>query len=221
MLKEIYHTMAVPTYDELLAHYDMDISIMRETFDDKCLRQFSLTLDVWETLAKFLGMPNSDISNIKSHGDATEQKIRMLETWKQRCGSMTAYEAMVKALLQISRTDLAEKVITIRQSLISLQNHQTPSHPKESTLTVSTSPANSSGIENKSSLATMTPMSLPATTGEHTAQKVIQTLSELEDEFYELVTFVETTLKSSNVQIETHQTIQHATTVNLKKTSNR
>jgi hypothetical protein len=43
--------MAVPTYDELLTYYDVDSSIMRETFDDNHLRQFSLTLDIWETLA--------------------------------------------------------------------------------------------------------------------------------------------------------------------------
>ena len=101
--------MAVPTYDELLAHYEVDSSTMRETFDDKHLRQFSLTLDIWETLAKFLEMPTSDIANIKSQGDAIEQKLKMLECWKQRRGSMATYEAMVKVLLQISRTDLAEK----------------------------------------------------------------------------------------------------------------
>ena len=58
--------MAVPTYDELLARHDMDRSIMRETIDDKHLRQFSLMLDVWEILAKFLEKPTSDIANIKS-----------------------------------------------------------------------------------------------------------------------------------------------------------
>ena len=76
--------MAIPTYNELLAHYDLDSSIMRETFADMRLRQFSLILDVWETLAKFLEMPNSDITNIKSQGDVVVQKLRMLECWKQR-----------------------------------------------------------------------------------------------------------------------------------------
>ena len=117
--------MAVPTYDELLTHYDMDSSIMKETFDDKHLRQFSLMLDMWETLAKFLEMPNTDIANIKSHGDAVVQTLKMLECWKQRRGSMATYEAIVRALLQISRTDLAERVITLR-------SHQDP--PKASKL---------------------------------------------------------------------------------------
>ena len=113
---KIKHTMAVPTYDELLARYDMENSIMKQSFNNEHLREFSLTLDTWEKLARFLGMPSPDIENIKTQGDAEEQRIRMLESWKQRCGSMATYEAMVQVLLKINRTDLAEKVITLRQS---------------------------------------------------------------------------------------------------------
>ena len=107
--------MAVPTYDDLLAHHGIEKSIMKQTFDDEDLRQFSLALDMWESLAEFLGIPDSNIVSIKSHGDAVEQKIRMLETWRQRRGSIATYEVMVRALLQISRTDLAEKVVTLTQ----------------------------------------------------------------------------------------------------------
>ena len=72
--------MAVPTYDDLLEHHSIEKSIMKRTFDDEDIREFSLTLDMWEILAKFLRIPNSDISNIKSHGDAVEQKIKMLDS---------------------------------------------------------------------------------------------------------------------------------------------
>ena len=180
--------MAVPTYDELLVHYDIDSSIMRETFDDKYLRQFSLILDVWETLAKFLEMPNTDIANIKSQGDVVVQTLKMLECWKQRRGSMATYEAMVKALLQINRADLAEKVITLRKSsrpFKSITAIKTLSCHKESSLTAPTSPASSSGIDASSSAA-MYPLSLPADPSNHTAQEVIQTLQDLEDEFMNL-----------------------------------
>ena len=71
--------MAVPTYDELLAHYDMKKSIMKETFDEEHLREFTLSLDVWEKLARFLLIPNPDITNIKSQGDMEEQRMRLLE----------------------------------------------------------------------------------------------------------------------------------------------
>ena len=193
--------MAVPTYDELLAHYEVENSIMKWAFDNKHLREFSLTLDTWENLARFLGMPTPDITNIKSQGDMEEQRIRMLECWKHRCGSKATYEAMVKALLQISRTDLAEKVITIRQSLKEATTaiNQTLPCPKESNLIA---PTSSNGIEDKSSPDVLSPLSLPTTPNEYTTQEVIPTLRELEEEFYELVTFVETTLNKNNVQVD-------------------
>ena len=202
--------MAVPTYDELLAYYNMEKSIMRQTFDDESLRRFSLTLDTWETLAKFLGMPNSDIVNIKSQGDAIEQKIRMLECWKYRRGSMATYEAMVKALLQINRTDLAEKVITLRHSskdtltLEAATANLGTSCPKESSLIAPTSPSNSIGIEDIYSPAAVSPLSLPATPSEQIlAAQVTSILRELEEEFYDLVIYIEDTLENSKVSLNT------------------
>ena len=197
--------MAIPTYDELLMHYNMEKSIMKLPFNEEDLRQFSLSLDMWETLAKFLGIPNSDITNIKSHGDAVEQKIRMLETWKQRCGSMATCEAMVKVLLQISRTDLAEKVITLRQSSRAIPTLESTTNqillcPKESSLEAPTSPASSSGIEDACSSAAMSPVSLLATP---TEQRLIPSLRELEEGFYDLVIFIEDTLENSNVTLST------------------
>ena len=193
--------MAVPTYKELLAHYEVDSSTMRETFDDKHLRQFSLMLDIWETLAKFLEMPTSDIANIKSQGDAIEQKLKMLECWKQRRGSMATYEAMVKVLLQISRTDLAEKVITLRKSSSRpLKNITTETLlcPNESSPT--SHPARSNGVDSAASLAALSSLSLAA---DPTPQDVISTLKGLEEEFYDLVIFIEDTLENSGVSLNT------------------
>ena len=201
--------MAVPTYDELLAHYDVEKSIMKQTFDDEHLREFSLALDMLETLAKFLGIPNSDITAIKNQGTAIEQQMKMLECWKQRCGSMATYKAMVKALLKISRTDLAEKVITLRRSsntipsLATATTNQSLSYPKESSLISPTFPAGSSGIEEASLQTAMSPLSLPATPNEYPTQDVIQTLRELEEEFFDLVIFIEDTLKHSEVSLDT------------------
>ena len=210
---------------------------MKQAFDDEHLREFSLTLDTWEKLARFLGMPSPDIANIKSHGDAEEQRIRMLECWKQICGSMATYEAMVKALLKIRRTDLAEKVITLRQSSLDITKfgttitNQTLSCPMESSLTAPTSPASSSGIEDAYSSSAMSPLSLPATPSEHTAQEVISTLRELEEEFYDLVIYIEDTLEKTKVCLNTiirrfrmlPQSVrrQHQTDENYKETRRR
>ena len=191
--------MAIPTYNELLVHYKVDSSIMKQTYDDEELREFSLTLDVWETLAKFLGMPNSDIANIKSHGDAVQQRLKMLECWKQRRGSMATYEAMVKALLQISRTDLAERVIILRLSSQDTQKLETTTNlslscPSESSKIALTSQARSSATPQ---------LSIHATTSGLVAQNVKLSLRKLEDDFYDLVKFVEATLKKNNIQIDT------------------
>ena len=201
--------MAVPTYDELLAHYDMEKSIMKQTFDDKHLREFSLALDTLETLAKFLGIPNSDITAIKNQGCATEQRMRMLECWKQRCGSMATYEAMVKALLKINRTDLAEKIITLQKSsnaipsLATATTNQSLSSPRESSLISPIFQAGSSGKDEASLQAAMSPLSLPATPNEYPTQDVIPILKELEEEFYHLVVFIEKTLRHSEVSLDT------------------
>ena len=201
--------MAVPTYDELLAHYDIKKSIMKQTFDDEHLRKFSLTLDMLETLAKFLGIPNSDITDIKNQGNVVEQRMRMLECWKQRRGSMATYEAIAKALLKINRTDLAEKIITLRWSSNAIPplkiatTNQSLSSPKESSLISPSSPASSSGIEDASPLAAVSPLSLPATPNEHTTHKMISTLKELEEEFYDLVIHIEDTLENSKVSLNT------------------
>ena len=45
----------------------------------------------------------------------------------------------------------------------------------------------------------MSPLSLPATPSEQTAQEVISTLRELEEEFYDLVIYIEDTLEKSKV----------------------
>lgn len=67
--------MVVPTYDKLLACYDMEKSIMKQMFHDKHLREFSLTLDTWEKLARFLEIPNPD----RKHPPLTKlHRIRML-----------------------------------------------------------------------------------------------------------------------------------------------
>ena len=198
--------MAVPTYDELLAKYNIEKSIMEQTFDDEILRELSLALDTWETLAKFLGIPNSDITAIKNQGCAIEQRMRMLECWKQRCGSMATYEAMVKALLKINRTDLAEKVITLRRSsnainsIATATTIQSLSFPSPISPTF---PAGSSEIEEASPQAAMSPLSLPPTPDEYPTQDVMSTLRELEEEFYNLVIFIEETLENSGVSLNT------------------
>ena len=122
------------------------------------------------------------------------QRYKLLKCWKQRCGSKATYRTLVKALLQINRTDLAEKVVALLQSLRDSVQH--PPSLSDYNLPVPTSPASSSGMESASSSVAMSPLSLPATPSEHIAEEVIATLRELEEEFYDLVIYTEDTIES-------------------------
>ena len=182
---------------------------MEQTFDKDDLQKFSLELDGWEKLARFIGIPTPEIENIKSQGDMDKQKIRMLECWKQRRGSMATYEAMVRTLLTIGRTDLAEEVISLA-SVAHREDTQTAGPgPSPRVLNKATppSPDNSSGIgemspQNSASLSPTTVMSNPSV---HTAHQefVISNLRELKEEFYELVNYTESTLMRNGVCLDT------------------
>ena len=131
----------------------------------------------------------------------------------------------MEALLQISRADFAEKVVALLQSLSN--SVQSPPILNESNLTAPTSPASSSGIEDASSSAAISPLSPSATPTEHRAQ-VISTLKELEEEFYDHVIYIEDTLENSKVSMNTitrrfrmlPQSVQrqHQTDENYKET---
>ena len=131
--------MAVPTYEELLVERKVTNSAMEETFSNNDLQKFSLELDRWEKLARFVGISNPEIENIKSQGDMEEQRIRMLVCWKQRHRSKATYGAMAKALLQLKRTDLAEWVITSRRP--SRDTVDTPADRGQTELSQATPPS--------------------------------------------------------------------------------
>ena len=183
--------MTVPTYDELLARNNIKKSTMREAIEDKHLIEFSLSLDAWKRLARHLGMPDTDIESIKSHENEEERRDRMLKCWKERCGSYATYEELVKVLLRINRTDLAEKVVSLRQST-STSETKTQPNPSESHLALSPAPSQASSTETEDLSSTV-----------QSQEDKIPTLQGLEEEFYKLMTFVEDTLKNNEVNITT------------------
>ena len=193
--------MPVSTYEELLAHYNVNSSLMEQTFSDDHLIEFSSKLDEWEKLSLSLKIPSSEIEDIKSQGGKGMKGIRLLQCWKQRYGSKATYKTLVEALVQIGRIDLAEKVITLRRSLKDV-THSPPS-PSEISQATPTSPASSSGIEDVSPPGAMSPSTELANAGKQMKQSVTLTLTELEEEFYRLVMYVEAALKASEVHVDT------------------
>ena len=218
--------MAVPSYEDLLARHKVNSSLMQQTISDDHLTELASRLDKWETLARSLRLSSTDIENVKSLGDVEIQRYELLKCWKQRCGSMATYKALVEAFLEINRTDFAEKVVALLQSL--RDSVHSPPSLNESNLTAPTSPTSSSGVGDASSSADL---SLPATLSEHTAQEMISTLRELEEEFYDLMIYVEDILEKSKVSLNTMtrrfrmlpQSVrrQHETDENYKETRRR
>ena len=158
--------MDAPSYEELLTHYQVGRSQMEETCTDHHLTEFGSQLDEWEKLASFL-ISSKDIEDIKTQGGKGLNGIRLLQYWKQACGFKATYKTLVRALLQIGRTDLAEKVIGLVHS--ERESVQSPPSPSEFNQVAPKSPASSSGMEDESSTA-MSPLSLPATPSEQIAQ---------------------------------------------------
>ena len=183
--------MAVPSYEDILVRRNVDSSLMEQTVSDYHKMELASKLETstCEVLVRHLGLDSSEIEDTKGEKNAELQRIRMLECWKQRRGSMATYEVLAKALLQIKRTDLAEEVVALRGALVPT------SQPSSvlSNLVMPSSPASSSGVEDMSPLGALSPASDIDPT-----QCITLTLRELEEEFYELVTFVEDTLEESD-----------------------
>ena len=152
--------MAVPTYEELLARYNVNSSLMEQAVSDNHLMRLATSVDSCEMLATSMGIPDAQIRAIMSQGDVGMQRIRLLNCWKQRCGSMATYKALVEALLQIERTDLVENVLALLKPV-----------------TAPTPPPN-----NK-----------------QPAPEVISSLRKLEEEFHDLMIYIEDTLESNSV----------------------
>ena len=188
--------MAVPSYDELLRIHGMDSIEMEETIQKHQLMDFSINLDTWEMLANSLEMEDSDIASIRRQGSMEEQKLRLLECWKQRCGSRATYEVLAKALLRIKRTDLAEKVMTMRLSVREI--HTSAGATNEGRSSTPLSPASSSGVEDMSPSSAASPVAIDV----HPAPGITSTLKELQEDFYQLVTRIEDTLKENEVQLD-------------------
>ena len=177
--------MDAPTYEELLIRHKMDEPVMEDLPNEDLLMKFASKLDHWETLAKYLKLSSQEIENLKRQGDLRLQSIKMLECWKQRCGQGATHKAMVKALLEIGRTDLAEMVF---ESLQGREN--SPATP--------TSPASSSAVEDMSPLPVMSPSSVVEAP---IAQDLVPTLTQFEEEFHELVNDVEAILDENEVHV--------------------
>ena len=123
--------MAVPSYEEIIAKWNVDSSLMELAFSEGHLIQLSseIDIDICKLLAIKLQIPPADTKGIMSHRNVG---VEILECWRQRRGSMATYKELAMALLGISRTDLAEKVVALVLSVkeTTTSVNQTPAHTR-------------------------------------------------------------------------------------------
>jgi hypothetical protein len=181
-------TMAVPSFEELLSRWKIDSSTLKQPFSDVHILDFATKLDGWEILAKSVKIPTSEIDTIEEKA-ARLRPMKMLECWKRRCGSEATYGAMIEALLQIDRTDLAEYIIGL------IKRSRSANYTRSSNLVFPPSPSNSSGAEGMSPSRSL-PSSPSATV------QVKLTLIELEKEFFDLIVSTEATLTHNRVPLD-------------------
>ena len=66
----------------------------------------------WESLAHFLGIPDSDIDDIKEEcRNPMHRRLAMMRRWHMLYGSSATYHKLIKALQQIGRKDLCKAII--------------------------------------------------------------------------------------------------------------
>ena len=196
--------MALPTYDELLTQYGVENFEMKQRFEEKHITKLSLKISRWEIIAKTLQIPTPEIERIKHNGDEAVQTCGMLESWKQRCGSRATYEVLTRELLQIDRTDLAEEVVKLCQSMKDV--HHTPTAISDHTgpSVMGTDPSLATfPLQAMSSGETYVFASSATGTSAHPAKEIKQALQHLEEEFFQLVSYVEKTLNKYEIELDT------------------
>ena len=189
----------MPTYEELLKRLSVEIFELKQIIEDDHLKKLSFKLDRWELLAQSLELPTSEIERIRNQGDAQQQRDEMLQQWKKSNKFTATYEALARALFQISRTDLVEIVVSLCQSLRDVRDQTILSVVGEE-LSLATPPSQDScsGVEEVPSLSAACPKGLITA-----VKNSAPSLTNLEEEFNRLVTDAEATLEKYDVGLNT------------------
>lgn len=170
------------SYDELLKRWGVDDGLMTQNPSNLNILEFADGLARWEDFAYYMDMSES-VDNIKSdcQNRTDLQKKKMLKEWQRRRGSEATYKELIEICLRAKDTMLAETAIRLAKS--QAQNRTVTEQ-----------------------LTTMSPLSQLTTLNIPKVEKTVATcttLKELDQEFYELVNFVEDSLVKENVPLKT------------------
>ena len=198
--------MALLTYDELLIKEQIESSTMEQIIQNSELVDLSFKLDRWEVLAYALDFESSDIENIRSCGNMVEQRLNMLQRWKQRNVRAT-YEVLTRAMLRIRRADLAVVVAKMASSRASSNDQKsTVTDCTRSSLRTSHPLASSNEIIPLGPLAPKFPVHTCYSSGFVIAPSaclswdIRTTIHELEGDFHELLIQIERILEENGIK---------------------
>ena len=103
------------------------VGVTKAKLDQECseehIKDISLFLESWETLAPHLNLKKTTIKEIDREGRTEqEKKLETLQKWKERFIFLATYKALMEALLKIGRADHAMQVCRLLTGMYRLIN---------------------------------------------------------------------------------------------------
>ena len=97
--------------EKLLTEVGVQPEKLNERIGDDHLCEIALFLTEWKTVVPFLGLDENDVDIIEQ--EERKEKVRRLKAlrkWKSKFAFEATYRKLVKVLLSLAMTDVAEKV---------------------------------------------------------------------------------------------------------------
>jgi len=84
---------------------------LNESISDDHLREVTLFLTSWQTVASHLDLDENDLDDAERGGRKVKDKsLKALQIWRGKFGFKATYRKLVEVLLSLAMADVAEKV---------------------------------------------------------------------------------------------------------------
>ena len=99
------------TFDDLIDRYCLERHLLESRVTQDHLLDVSMFLEHWKVFARAAGLTNPDIEAIR-HNEYTEEdrRYKALLLWQQKKAFLATYSELIRIMLRIQKTDLAEQV---------------------------------------------------------------------------------------------------------------
>ena len=107
--------------EKLLKEVGVQPEKLNERISDDHLREIALFLTEWKTVVPFLGLDENDVDIIEQEEKKEQvRKLKALRKWKSKFAFEATYRKLVKVLLSLTMTDVAEKVCHLLKGKVCL-----------------------------------------------------------------------------------------------------